>query len=86
MWSGICMHVAVRGQLPALSKGPLLAVLPSWLTHRLPESLRFLLSISDSGVLGLWMLTLRIPDSGSHLYGKHFPELRKDSSDSAEAV
>lgn len=47
--------------LPALSKGPLLAVLPSWLTHRLPESLLFILSISDSGVLGLWMLTLQSP-------------------------
>lgn len=47
--------------LPALSKGPLLAVLPSWLTHRLPESLLFLLSTFDSGVLGLRILTLPSP-------------------------
>lgn len=46
---------------PALSKGPLLAVLPSWRAHRFPESLLFLLSIFDSGVLALQILILRSP-------------------------
>lgn len=62
MWSGICVHVEVRGQrLTVLTLLPCLRVPSSWLAHRLPESLLFLLSIFDSGVLGLQMLTLPSP-------------------------
>lgn len=96
MWSGICVHVEVRGQrlgshFPSLSKGGSQADQPTGFQSVSCFS-------SPFSIVGCWdyrcshfqvQLLCGFLESGlrfTGLDGKHFPEPRNDSSDSAEAV